>query len=179
MAEQQAQTALTLAGNIDGKTFVRFALFDSFVRKKGWRNPLLFALILSAFAAVCFAVRKTHAQAALLGGVLLGVGLILPLVWFGMFLFSVGRQAKRSGLSADKAQYFVTLSPEKIHVEKGEEAADFAWADAYAAYRVRGCIYLYVSAARAFLLPESAESERAWALIAEKLGPARARGQAR
>lgn len=179
MAAHQTQTALTLAGNIDKKTFVRFALFDSFVRKKGWRNPLLFALILSAFAAVCFSARRTHEQAVLLGGVLLGVGLVLPLVWLGMFLFSVGRQAKRSGLSAEKAQYYVTLSPEKIHVEKGNETADFAWADVHMAYRVRGCIYLYVSAARAFLLPDCADSGRAWALITEKLDPARVQLRAR
>lgn len=173
MTETQAQPTLTMACHIDTKTFVRFAAFDSLIRKKGWRNPLFFALILSAFAAVCFAGRETHAQALLLGGVLLGVGLILPLVWFGMFFASVRRQAKRLGLSRDRAQYTVALSPEKIHVEKGKEAADFAWAEVHMACRARGCLYLYVSPTRAFLLPECADTERAWALIAEKLDPAR------
>ena len=176
---EQKQTPLTMAGNIDRKTFTRFAVFDSLVRKKGWRNPLLFALILSVFAAICFAGRKTHAQAGLLGGVLLGVGLLLPLVWFGMFFASVRRQAKRSGLAGDKAQYYVTLSSEKIHVEKEQEAADFAWTDVHMAYRAKECIYLYVSPTRAFLLPDCADSERAWALISEMLDPARIQVRAR
>ena len=173
MTEKRPQTALTIVCLIDRKTFVRFAVFDSLIRKKGWRNPLLFALILSAFAAICFAGRKTHTQAVLLGGVLLGVGLLLPLVWLGMFFVSVRRQAKRLGLSKDRAQYFVTLSPEKIHVEKGKEAADFDWAEVPLACRDRGCIYLYVSPTRAFLLPDCTDSERAWTLISEMLHPAR------
>ena len=173
--EAKKQTALTLAGNIDRKTFFRFAVYDSLIRKKGWRNPALFAVIMSTFALICFLGRGKHEQAMLLGGVLLGVGLILPLVWFGMFFASVNRQAKRSGLSADKAQYVVTLTPEKIHVEKGKEAADFAWKDVLLAYRTKGCIYLYVSPPRAFLLPDCENTEQAWAMIREKAGTEKTR----
>ena len=164
---------LTIACKIDRKTFTRFAVYDTLIRKKGWRNPVLFALIMSAFAAVCFFVRKTHAQATLLGGVLLGVGLVLPIVWFGMFFASVRRQAKRSGLSPDTVQYTVTLSEEKIHVTKGKEAVDFQWQDVHLARREKGCIYLYVSPARAFLLPDCEETDRAWQLITSKLDPAK------
>ena len=114
MAENRQFPALTIHGNIDKRTFFRFAVFDSLVRKKAWRNPLLFALIMSAFATVCFMGRGRHEQAGLIGGVLLGIGLLLPLVWFGMFFASVNRQAKLNGLSAEKTQYTVTLSPEKI-----------------------------------------------------------------
>ena len=169
----ESMKPLTISAKIDQKTFRRFAIYDTLVRKKGWRSPALFALIMTAFAAVCFLARGKREQATLLGGVLLGVGLILPLVWLGMFLASVRRQGKRSGLSPDTIQYLVTLSEEKIHVEKGKERADFQWKDAYLARRVKGCIYLYVSAARAFLLPDCEDSDRAWALITEKLGPDR------
>lgn len=162
-------TLLTLAGNIDRQTFLRFAMYDNFIRKRAWRSPALFAAILTGFALICFAGRRTHAQAALLGGVLLGVGLLLPLTWFGMYFFSLLRQAKRSGLSADRPQYFVTLSPEKLHVEKGAEQADFPWAGVFLACRVKGCLYLYVSPTRAFLLPDCEKTERAWALITAAL----------
>ncbi len=170
MSEKRSAAAVTMEGRIDRKTFRRFAMFDTFFVKKRWRSPALFALILSAFAAVCFMGRKTHEQAVLLGGVLLGVGLVLPLVWVGMYALSVSRQAKRMGLSADKTQYRVTLSPEKIHVEKGKETADFSWENIYRAWRRKGCIYLYVSPTRAFLLPDCEKTERAWALITSKLG---------
>ena len=179
MSDIQQTEALTIEAKIDRRAFFRFAVFDTLIRKKGWRNPALFTLILSAFALICFLGCKTHAQAGLIGGVLLGGGLVLPLVWLGMFFASVSRQAKRSGLSADKAQYVVTLSPEKLHVEKGEEKADFAWGEVYMAYRVRGCIYLYVSPARAFLLPDCADTDRAWALIASKLDAAKLQDRSR
>ena len=176
--EKSSARQITLEGNIDRRSFLRFALFDSFIRKKGWRNPLLFALILSGFAAVCFAAQKTRPQAALLGGVLLGVGLLLPLLWIGMYIASVLQQAKRSGLSPARVQYTVTLSPEKIHVANAREEADFLWDDVDRAYRVKGCIYLYVSATRAFLLPDGANTEKAWAMLAERLGPEKAQRRA-
>ncbi len=168
---KESLTSVTVPCKIDRKIFKRFAVYDTIVRRKCWRNPVLFTLIMSGFAAACFLARKTHAQAALLGGVLLGVGLVLPVVWFGMFFSSVSRQATRSGLSPDKAQYYVTLSEEKIHVSKGKETADFSWQDAYLARRVKGCVYLYVSPARAFLLPDGAESAQAWTIITAALDP--------
>lgn len=168
---KESLKSVTVPCKIDRKTFKRFAIYDTIVRRKCWRNPALFALIMSGFAAACFFARKTHAQATLLGGVLLGVGLVLPIVWFGMFFSSVSRQATRSGLSPDRAQYYVTLSEEKIHVSKGKETADFLWQDVYLARRVKGCFYLYVSPARAFLLPDGAESEQGWAIITAALDP--------
>ncbi len=171
---EETRAAVTLEGNIDRKTFRRFAMFDTFTVKRRWKSPALFALILSAFAGVCFMGRQTREQAVLLGSVLLGVGLTLPLVWVGMYALSVSGQAKRMGLSADKAQYYVTLSPEKIHVEKGKETADFSWENAYRAFRTKDCIYLYVSIARAFLLPDCEKTEPAWAMIVSRLGSGKA-----
>ena len=171
MADNLKNPSLSIPCNIDKRTFSRFAVYDSLVRKKGWRSPALFALIMSAFAAICFAGRATHAQAMLLGGVLLGVGLLLPLCWFGMFFASVNRQAKRSGLSPDRTQYVVTLSPDKIHVTKGKEAADFAWDAVHLVYRDKGCVYLYVSPTRAFLLPDGEKTEKAWEILTERVAP--------
>jgi len=171
MADNRQFPSLTIPCNIDKRTFFRFAVYDSLGRKKGWRSPVLFALIMSAFAAVCFAGRETHAQATLIGGVLLGVGLLLPLIWFGMFFASVNRQAKQSGLSPSKSQYEVTLAPDKIHVTKGKEAADFAWDAVHLVYRDKGCIYLYVSPTRAFLLPDGEKTEKAWEILTARVAP--------
>ena len=168
---KEKRRAVTVECRIDRETFTRFAVYDALVRRKGWRNPALFALLMSGFAILCFLGRGKHAQAVLLGGVLLGIGLLLPAVWFGMFFSSVRRQAARSGLSPDKAQYFVTLSDEKIFVSKGKETADFQWQDAVLARRVRGCIYLYVSPTRAFLLTDSEKTGQAWNIITAMLDP--------
>ena len=54
---KESLKSVTVPCKIDRKVFMRFAVYESLVRKKGWRNPALFALIMSAFAAVCFLVR--------------------------------------------------------------------------------------------------------------------------
>ena len=169
MQDEKKISALTMAGNIDRRTFMRFGVFDSVIRKKAWRNPLLFTLILTAFAVVCFLGREGREEAVMIGSVLLGIGIVLPLVWFGSFLASMNRQAKLSSLSHDRVQYYVTLLPDGFKVEKGKESASYTWNDVYMAYRFPECIYLYGSAARAFLLPECEKSDRAWEIITAHL----------
>lgn len=161
MEMEKQQPLLTLEGNIDERDFLRFAVYDSFKRKKAWRNPLLFTLIMAAFALICFAGRKTHEEAVFLGSVLLGIGLVLPVVWVGMYLSSVRRQARANGLSREKTQYIVTFTGDGLLVTKGKEKASFSWSDIFLVHQGRGCLYLYVSAARAFLLPECEKSDAA------------------
>lgn len=159
----------TIPANLDRHDFVQFALFNTFRLKKRWKSPLIFFCIMAAFAAVCFAVRKTHDQAVLLGTVLLSVGLVLPAAWFLMFLSSVRAEAKKHGLSKTKAQYFTLLSRDSFKVIRDKDEAAFSWADLYMAYRVKGCIYLYANADRAYLLPDCEDSDAAWDLICSRL----------
>ena len=159
------QELVMIPATIDSHDFLRFALFDTFRMKKRWKTPVLFACIMSAFSAVCFAARGTHAQAVLLGTVLLSVGLVLPLVWFLLYVSSVRNEGRKHGLSKTKAQYGSFLGKDELKVVRDQEEAVFSWDDLYMAFRVKGCIYLYVSPARAYLLPECGDSDAAWALI--------------
>ena len=138
-----------LLSRITPETFRAFALFDAFQRQKRWRGPALFALIFSAFAAVCFTLGRDLPQSGLLGGVLLAVGLGLPLFYIMYFLHSVDE----TGLS----------------VEQNGEKASWAWAALTAAYRLPQCVCLYPTPRNAFLLPEEADTrrevERSWELI--------------
>ena len=170
-SRKNTASSLTMAGNIDGDVFTRFAVFNAFVLHKAWRNPLIFAACMTAFSVVCFAVRKTHEQAVLLGTVLLAVGLVLPAVWLGMFFYSVKRQVKINGLSPTKAQYFVTLAPDEIRVTKGEEKAEYHWKEIFRAFHVKGCIYLYVTSDRAYLMPDCEDTKAAWEIISSCLPP--------
>lgn len=166
---------LTIPATLDEHDFVRFALFDTFRLKKRWKQPVLFAAILCAFSIICFAARKTHAQATLLGTVLLSIGLVLPLVWFLLFLSSVKKEAKKRGLSKTRAQYFTLLGREKVKVIRDKEEAEFPWKDLAMAYRVKGCIYLYVNSRRAYLLPECDDSDAAWDIILARLSKEKVR----
>ena len=41
-----------------------------------------------------------------------------------------------------------------VNDQKSEDPQETSWDSIYKAFRRKGCIYLYVTAARAFLLPE-------------------------
>lgn len=159
-----------IESNITDRMFGRFAMYDTFVRKKAWRSPLLFALLMTGFALLCFFAGRGREQSGLLGTVLLSVGLVLPAVWLLMYIFSVRNQIKKFGLSRFKTQYTLDLDSSGIHVSKDKEKADFTWESVDSLVLDKGCAYLYVSRTRAFLLPEG-ESCTAAAELAESILP--------
>ena len=61
---------------LDEKTFKRFVRFDMFILRRHWVRPLIFSLLLTAFAIVALFAKKE--QSGLIAAVLLTVGLGLP-----------------------------------------------------------------------------------------------------
>ena len=105
---------ITIHVRLDAKTFRRFCRFDGLWMRRRWARPLVFALLLGAFAAV--ALLSGREQSGLIAGVLLAVGLGLPLVYIGSFLTQINRQVKRYGLKSPRAVYTVRLSPDAMRV---------------------------------------------------------------
>lgn len=165
------QKTILIQSRITPEVFREFALFDTMVRQKRFLRPLVFAAILAGFACVCFSQRGQRPQAVLLGGVLLAVGLGLPLVYFLTFFYSVYKQAK--GLKRKKAPlaYTVELSPEQVTVTAGEQRVEYPWEGILRVYRIRHSICLYISDNRAYLLPaaDEREEEKRWAFLCEQL----------
>lgn len=165
---------ITTKVRLDEKTFKRFSRFDMFRLRKRWRRPVAFALILVAFAVVALLTGK--AQAGMIAAVLLVIGLGLPLVYFGTFFSQVNVQAEQRRLGKGRAVYTVKLDFDGVTVtndQKQEPPAVFKWSEAQAAFRVKGCVYLYANAVRAFLLPDGqsdAPDEAVWAYITEHMG---------
>ena len=159
---------------LDGKTFRRFARFDMLRLRKKWVRPVLFALLLCAFAFIALLTRKP--QSGMIAAVLLAVGLGLPMVFVGMFLSQVNMQAEKWKLGKGKDVYTVTLRNRDFTVVSAVnqgEALTLPWSEAKQAYRMRGCIYLYASPVKAYLLPDgqaSAPDAQVWALIRQGLG---------
>lgn len=168
MREERIQ----VTANIDARTFREFALFDNLYRRRRWVSPAVFAGILLLAACGCFALRDRAEQAVLLGAILLAVGFGLPVVYFLSFFYSIRKQIKILGLKQPKAAYCLSLSSDGIEVRNERERAMFQWPEVYRVYRVRRCIYLYVTAFRAYLLPNAEPEEEAsalWALFSEML----------
>ena len=163
----------TIPVQLDAGTFKRFCRFDMLRLRRRWVRPAVFALILIAFAAVALVSGK--AQAGMITAVLLAVGLGLPLVYVGSFLSQVNMQVMRHGLSKPRRVYTVQLDGRGVRVQndqKAEAQVEVPWKDVQAAFRAKDCIYLYVNAARAFLLPAGqadADDEALWAFIRERM----------
>ena len=161
---------------IDGKTFSEYARFDVMRRQKRWLRPLLFAAIFVFFSLLAFSRMGKAEQAALLGGVLLGVGLILPLVYLLSFFASVRKKSRT--MDGKTPAYTLELTAEGLDVKKGEQALHAAWGDLCAAYRLKNSICLYTDSQHAFLLPRSCGEERfnaAWQLIEKSIAPGKRR----
>ena len=168
---------ITVHVSLDEKTFKRFARFDMFSLRKRWIRPALFALLMFVFAVAALLTRK--AQSGLIAAVLLAVGLGLPLVYFGSFLSQVNIQAERQKLGKGRRVYTVLLSHGGVTVtndQKKEDAQNVPWNDVKFAYRRRGCIYLYVSSTRAFLLPDGQANipqDEVWKTLCRYMGSER------
>lgn len=165
---------ITIPVRLDEKTFKRFARFDMFTLRKRWVRPVIFSAILIAFAFVALLTKK--AQSGMIAAVLLAVGIGLPVVYFGSFFSQVNMQALQQKLKPPRNVYTVTLREEGIRAENNqrqEDALEMEWTAVQKAFRRKGCIYLYVTPTKAFLLPEGqadAPDEEVWDYLTAHMG---------
>ena len=163
---------ITIQSFIDARVFSEFAWFDLLRVRKRWRRPTLFAAFFIAIAALAFSRAGSVDHAALLGGVLLAVGVGLPLVYFFAFHQSVRKQSAK--LTGKEAAYTVTLDEQGVCVAKGKQTASCDWAHVHAVHRLKRCVCIYTEARHAFLLPSADNSEavqQAWELMTAHLAP--------
>ena len=118
----------------------------------------------------------------MIAAVLLVVGIGLPLVYIGTFLSQVNMQAARAQLKPARPVYTVTMRDEGIRIvndQKTEDPQEVTWDSVYKAFRKKGCIYLYVTPAKAFLLPSrqaDAPDRDVWEFICDHLGKEKCKG---
>ena len=148
---------MRVEARITPKVFREFALFDTFRRQRRYRAPLLFALILLAFAAVCFSQMGKLGGAALLGGVLAGVGVALPLVYIASYLASVRRTCRKLEQAGSPVAYELTLTGEGARVKAGGKERLYPWKKVHSAWRLKNSIALYVAERQAYLLPDTGD----------------------
>lgn len=163
------KTDFTVAVKIDSAIFKHFALFDTFVRQHRWKSPAIFAGIMLLFSLIAFSQSGRVEQAALLGGVLLSVGVLLPAVYFVSFERSVRAQIKKLGLTKPRQVYTLRLNQnDGVTVTADKEQAAYRWDALFAVYRTDRGIYLYAAPTRAYLMPnEQIETgaDALWALL--------------
>ena len=169
---------LSIPVRMDTASFREFSAFDVLTRQKRWRRPLLFAVLMAAFAIICFTQVGRREGAALLGTVLAVIGVGLPVVYFATFFQSVNKQAKQLKLETPRDVYRVELSDSGVRVlEAGKQDKQslvqrYEWAQLYGAWRTSTAVYIYVESGKASLLPGKqipGGLDAAWKFVQEKL----------
>ncbi len=166
------QKELVVPVRVSPAMFREFGMFDTFSRQKRWRSPLVFALLMSVFAVVAFTQAGRIRGAALLGGVLLLVGLGLPAAYFLSFFLSLKKQERALAQTPGVIVYTLHLSGEGFSVLQGQEKVAHTWDQVLLACRLSQCMCLYVGPRRAYLLPDwegSRQEEAVWRLIQDKV----------
>jgi len=173
-----AQAAITVPVTLDKKTFQHFGRFDTFRRQKRWRLPIWFMAIMLGFATYIF-FQTDKAQSGLIGGVLTGIGLSLPIVYFSSFFLTLRENVKKYGLP--RRVYTLKLTDQDVYIHSEinkDEQMTLPWDKLFAAWRAPDAVYLYVLPSRAFILPAGqadAPDDALWALITARLPADRCR----
>ncbi|MDO5022805.1 MAG: hypothetical protein Q4E07_05660 [Eubacteriales bacterium] len=171
---------ITVKVKLNEKTFKRFTRFDTLRLRKRWVRPLVFALIMIAFGLVALLSKKE--QSGLIAAVLFAVGLGLPIVYFGFFFSQINLQALNLKLGKGRRVYTIYLTKQNLEVHndiKKEETLMLPWKKVLKAFRVKGCIYVYVSPVKAFLLPDGqadATDDEVWEYLIARMGRKRCKG---
>ena len=172
---------ITAHVKMDEKIFKRFSHWDTFHLRKRWRRPALFCAIMAAFAIVCFVLRKE--ESVLIGSVLLIIALGLPLIWVGFYFSSVRLQAVQLKLEKPRPVYTIALGDDiRIHNDlKPEPDVTVRWEQVFGIWRDKKATYLYVTAAKGFILPDGqydTDLDALWYLFASHLPKERLHGVA-
>lgn len=173
--------AITAHVKINAAIFRRFAVFNTFNRQRRYKAPMIFLLIFSAFALVAFLSGRE--QAPMLGGILLAVGLGLPLAYYLSFLLQVHDQCRAMGLKKLRPAYTINLDEKQVRVindMKAEDELRLGYDALDSVYRAKGAYYLYAAPTRAFILPDGQYTltpREMWDFLAERLPQDKLRGR--
>ena len=159
---------------LDADTYRRYCNFDAFRRRRKWFTPLMASMCLIA-VSMFLLLRQDRAYTTA-AGVLMGLGIAVPMVFFGLYFIQQQAQIVGQGLKGGQPIYSIRLAEEGIRVtndRRSEPSVDMDWSGLYAAFRRRGCVYLYVSPERALILPDgqaSVSDAALWSFILRHMG---------
>ena len=173
----QSEEIITIPCRVGPTMFRDFAMFDTLIRQKRLRSPIIFFCIMGFFALICYVFRAHADQAVLMGNVLLGIGILLPVGYLLNFYLSVRAQAKKLKLDPPRLVYTLnfTRAEDGITVTSpntSEGTLRLNWSNLLGAWRVKGAIYFYSSERQAFLLPDgqaTVSADALWEFLSENL----------
>lgn len=162
---------------LNDKMFRRYCAFDTFRRQRRWYWPVLIGMLLITVSLAGLLGLVNLPESA--SGVLMGLGIAVPMVIFGLYVIQIEAQIAQQRLKQAPAVYSLRLSAEGVRVtndQKKEPPVDLEWDRLWAAFRRPDCVYLYVSPERALILPDgqaSVNRDMLWSFLKKQMGEAR------
>ena len=157
---------------MDAEAFSAFSVFHTFRFHKWDLRLLLCTVGMTALALV-----QLYTGGVVLFWVFLCVGILFPIAFFIYFSQSMRGQIKTSKLDKPRFVYSVQLAPGEVRVRNDAEQAAFQWEELHRVYLLPEYAYLYVSKARAFILPyrdiANGSGEKLCRIVKENLPPER------
>lgn len=154
-------------------SFKAFSWFHLLHMRKAWRNPLVFFLIFFISSILCY-IQYPSDGAIMLGTLLLAIAIILPFLYFFKYARSLKKQATLYKLDSKPLMYTIFINEDHIHVESGDELADYPYDIIFKVFRHKQNVYVYITPARAFILPlEEGKytADEVIQMLRQKLGP--------
>lgn len=168
---------------LDAGTFRRFCAFDALRRQRRWYWPALISMLL--ITASLAGLFGWLAMSEAVSGLLMGLGLAVPMVNLGLYLIPIEVQIARQHLKDAPLVYALRITEDGARITNGqreEMPVDVSWSGFWAAFRHGGDIYLYVNPERALILPQgqaSVPTEALWAFLQAHLGAKKCFGDRR
>ena len=141
---------ITIRSHLDSHVFSDFSNFNAFQLHNRW-------LSLAAFPELMLALSLVHyfTDNLFFFKLFLVLGFILPIGYLFFYFVSLRRQIQVNQLTTPRLAYTVTLSYSGIHVATETEQITYRWDQIYRVYVRNNATYVYITRARAFLLPNS------------------------
>lgn len=167
---------ITVSSRITTRNFLDFAYFDTIIRQKRYQSPLFFFAAFLVFAITCFMMRSRAQQAILLAAVMLGIAIVFPGIYILNFYLSVRRKASELQLTDEgRLAYTLHMTDDTLTITNAirkQQPLRLKWEQPVQAYRMKDCIYLYISSRQAFLLPDGCANvtpDELWAFLEQKM----------
>ncbi|WP_101910238.1 YcxB family protein [Marasmitruncus massiliensis] len=135
---------------MDKRVFTDFSNFNSFRMNGRWLSLALFPVVMGAFGIV-----NLITDSRLLFYLFCAAGVAMPLLYLVFYHVSLKRQITAYHLDKSRSAYTVSLSADGIAVSTEKEQTSFRWDQVYRVFELDTCTYVYITKARAFLLPHS------------------------
>ncbi|SMP58234.1 YcxB family protein [Anoxynatronum buryatiense] len=142
------EKSLVIRTTINAQVFRQFSYFNAFQMNHRGLMLLFFPVFL-----IILGVIHLNTGSRLFFYAYCGAGLLLPALYLTFYHVSLKRQIRLHGLDTPRVAYTVTLDPHEVQVVNAHETTTFQWHQVYRVFHLDHVSYLYLTKARAFILP--------------------------